>query len=247
VSLLYVYGVVSSTGPALSLPAGVDASRPVLQRGSVGELAAVVSPIPRRTVHARARDVRAHEAVLRAALEQRDPVLPLRFGAVYENAADVDDRLLAPASDELVALLAEFRGLVELELRAIYPDEEALLRELVRSEPALARLRERSRRGGYPAQLALGEAMLGAYQRRRAADTSALLERLGPLARAWQARETVPERVAAQISFLVERAHVSAFDRAAEELAREELRLSLAGPLPPYSFLSFELDPAAVA
>ena len=58
--------------------------------------------------------------------------------------------LAVMVQDGLGALMGEFRGLVELELRALYPDENDLLRELVRSEPALARLRDASRRGGYP-------------------------------------------------------------------------------------------------
>jgi hypothetical protein len=243
VSLLYVYGAVPTDGPRLDLPDGVEGSRPVLQRGANG-LGAIVSPIPRRTIHARTRDVRAHEEVLRAALEQRDPVLPLRFGAVVESAAELEDQLL---SDRLAELLEEFRGLVELELRALYPDEAALLRELVRSEPSLAQLREASRRGGYQAQLALGEATLEAYRRRRAADAAVLVNRLAPLACDWRARESLPERVAAQLSFLVERSRLSAFERAAASLAHPELRLSLVGPLPPYSFLSFQLDHGAAA
>jgi hypothetical protein len=245
VSLLYVYGAVPAAGAPLELPPGVHGARPVLQRGGSSNLGAIVSPVPRRTIHARAGDVRAHERVLRAALDQRDPVLPLRFGAVVKDAAEVEERLLAPGAAGLGGLLDEFRGLVELELRALYPDETALLRELVRSEPELVRLRERSRRGGYHAQIELGEATLEAYRRRRTSDTAALLDQLAPLARDWRARESLPERVAAQVSFLVERARVDVFERAAARLAHSGLRLNLVGPLPPYSFLSFQLDQVA--
>jgi hypothetical protein len=247
VSLVYVYGAVQAKGPPLRLPPGVHGARPVLQRSVRGDLGAIVSPVARRTIHARSDDVRAHEAVLRAALEQRDPVLPLRFGTVFENAAEVEERLLDPGEDGLSGLLGEFRGLVELELRALYPDENELLRELVRSEPALARLRDASRRGGYQAQLALGEATLDVYRRRREADTARLLDSLAPLVRDWRARESLPQRVAAQLSFLVERARIGAFERAAARLAHPGLRLTLAGPLPPYSFMTYQLDRGAVA
>jgi hypothetical protein len=53
--------------------------------------------------------------------------------------------------------------------------------------------------------------------------------------------------VAGQFAFLVERSSLSEFEETAERLAEEvheRLRLRLLGPLPPYSFVSFELEPA---
>src|SRR4051812_20334255 len=178
---VYVYGVVAAEGPRVALPPGVGGSRPLLHRRSGDGLAAIVSPIRDAAPHATKRDLRAHEEVLRAALDVRDPVLPLRFGTVYRDSAELEEQLLAPAAVELQRLLAELRGCVELELRALYPDEDELLREIVEAEPRLAQLRERMRRGGYGDRIALGEAVHAAYERRRAADEELLLNRLAPL------------------------------------------------------------------
>lgn len=245
---LYLYGVVSADGPPFELPAGVGGGKPVLHR--LGGLAAIVSPLDAEAVVARKRDLQAHEQVLRAALEARDPVLPLRFGSVYRDAAALEEYLLEPAGEELHALLERFAGLVELELRALYADADGLLRELVAGDPTLLRLSRRARRGGYGEQIDLGEAVVGAYRQRRAADEQRLVRRLTPLAHELGAREGVPEQVAAQVAFLVERGRVAAFEQEAERLAAEErpaLRLTLLGPLPPYSFLSFELAEAVPA
>ena len=243
---LYVYGVVRAAGDPLDLPAGVAGGKPFLH--AHGDIAAIVGNVEPGARLGRASDAKAHEQVLRAALDGRDVVLPVRFGSVYPDAGALETALLAPSAAQLEALLDEFDGTVELELRALYPDQEAILRELVRSDPGLARRRERARQsGGYHAQIELGEATLAAFEQRRAADQAHLRERLAPLARDVRERSELPERVAAQFAFLVERARTAEFEQAAERLAEDvhdRLTLRLVGPLPPYSFVAFELEPA---
>ena len=244
---LYVYGIVDAEGPRLDLPAGVAGAAPFLHES--GELGVIVSAVGEEERLGRAADARAHEEVLRGALQARDPVLPVRFGSVYANAEQLEAELLVPAAAQLEQLLAQLAGTVELELRALYPDQERMLRELVRDDPALARLRERVRRAAdFHARIQLGEATLDAFERRRAADAALLWQRVAPFVRDHRARMELPERVAAHLALLVERGHVADVEREAERLAEEvheRLVLRLVGPLPPYSFVAVELEPAA--
>jgi len=87
-----------------------------------------------------ARDLRAHWRVLEQAFE-RTTVLPVRFGTVMETEDDVRERLLAPNAERLSALLEEMSGLIQLNLKGRY-DEDALLRQIVRENPAIDKLRE---------------------------------------------------------------------------------------------------------
>lgn len=243
---LYVYGIVEAEGPALELPEGVARATPSVHvRGRIG---AIVSRFAGGEPVGRPTDVKAHEQVLRAVLEGRNTVLPVRFGSVHADAAALERDLLEPRAAELERLLAEFADAVELELRVLYPDIDTLLRELVDGDPRLARLSRRARESGsYHAQIELGEATVAAFEERRAADRALVRERLTPLVRDWRERDELPERVAGQFAFLVERPRLSEFEETAETLAEEvheRLRLRLLGPLPPYHFVSFELEPA---
>jgi len=246
---LYVYGIVRAEQPALALPPGVGDARPFLHAN--GGLGAIVSSIEDGRSLGRASDARAHEQVLRAALELCDPVLPVRFGTVYRDAGQLEAELLDPAAPQLERLLDELAGTVELELRALYPDQERLLRELVREDRGLAQLRERARRSGdFHARIQLGEATLHAFERHRAADSALLLGRIAPFVRDYRPREELPERVAAHLALLVDRERVGDVEREAESLAEElheRMVLRLVGPLPPYSFVTVELEPAGVA
>jgi len=245
---LYVYGVARDPADRLELPAGVAGAPAFLHRR--GDVSAVVGVFEADgPVAGTPKDVRAHEQVLRAALDGARSLVPFRFGGLYPDEAALDERVLDPSADVLERLLDELEGLVELQLRALYPDQEALIRDLVAEDPGLLRLRERARRGGYHEQLALGEATVAAFELRRSLDQELVRSRLGPLARDWRERDELPERVAAQFAFLVERARLAEFEAEAERVAAEEherLRLSLVGPLPAYSFVAFELEAAEV-
>src|ERR687886_2162533 len=136
-----VYGIVPAETPLDSVPAGIGGA-PV-GRVVCGGLAALVSPVEGEELRATRRDLLSHSAVLERAIAA-GPVLPLRFGIVLRDQDAVAEELLEPRHDELTALLRRFEQLVELRVKAFY-DEEAVLREIVRSDPAIARLNEATR------------------------------------------------------------------------------------------------------
>jgi hypothetical protein len=241
---VYVYGIVEA-GEALELPEGVDGAAVLLHE--VEGVAAIVSRVPDRPVQATRRNVEAHAAVLARALERRDPVLPMRFGVLMPDEGALEAELLRGTRSELENLLRRFAGSVELELKALYADYDSLLEEIVRSSPRVARLRGRA---SYHEQLELGELVAAALEERRRSDEALLVERLSPLALDWRARGELPERVAAKLSFLVERGRQEALEAEAELLAEElhpQLQLRLDGPLAPHSFVDLELPAGAAA
>jgi hypothetical protein len=150
---------------------------------------------------------------------------------------------LEPRHDELAGLLRELRGRVELRVTAHYR-EEAVLAEVVRESPRIARLREQTQAGAaQPLMLELGELVSAELQARTARDSRAIVERLGPLSLACDVSDEQIEHQLLRASFLVERKHVKAFDKAMNELAAAQegrIDFTYVGPLPPHSFVSLE-------
>jgi Gas vesicle synthesis protein GvpL/GvpF len=239
-----VYGIVSAETPLDEGPTGIGGA-PV-GRVVSGGLAALVSPVEGDDLRATRRDLLSHSAVLEHAVAA-GPVLPLRFGIVLRDEEAVAEELLEARHDELRTLLKRFERLVELRVKAFYV-EEAVLRELVRSDPAIARLNEATRglpeASLHPGRIRLGEAVARALEVRRENDTRAILARLRPLAEEVVVEESGASR-AFTASFLVERDGVEAFDRAMDELARAHeglITFKYLGPLAPHSFVSFRED-----
>ena len=236
-----VYGIVPAETPLDGAPPGIGGA-PV-SRVVSGGLAALVSPVEGDELRATRRDLLSHSAVLERAIAA-GPVLPLRFGIVLRDEEAVAEELLEARHDELSALLERFERLVELRVKGFYV-EEAVLREIVRSDRTIARLNEATRgipeAALHPQRIRLGEAVARALEARRENDGRAILARLRPLAEEVVVDES-DATIAFAASFLVDRGHVEAFDRAMDELARAHdglITFKYLGPLAPHSFVSF--------
>jgi len=234
---LYVYGVTWADAGPPSKAAGVK-----IDAIEHGELAAIVSPGPEGPVRTRRRELRRHLDVLQAVFDSRE-ILPLQFGSVFPDREVLVDELLAERHDDLVALLRQFEGLAELRIRASYR-EEAILAEIVGSDPGLARLSRQTRDAGRaadPLRIQLGEAIARGLMQRRASDAQTISSVLLPCARDAVVEEPRTEYELMRASYLVERTGIDVFDARMDELAREErgrIDFSYTGPLPPHSFVS---------
>jgi hypothetical protein len=230
---LYCYGVTWA-----------DAAEPQRAGGLAGnsvepvpfdELAALTSAAPAGKIRARRADLMCHFDVLARAFE-RGTVIPLRFGMVFD---DVVEDFLRPRHDELVRLLRELDGRVELRVTAHYR-EEAILAEVVHENARIAGLRGAS---SQPMLIELGELVAGEVRARTDRDARAILNKLRPLALDQELDEEPIEHQVLRASFLVERKKVSAFDKAMEELASGQagrIDFKYVGPLPPHSFVALE-------
>jgi hypothetical protein len=237
---LYCYGVTSADDVVSQPDAGLAGAsvEPVCFR----KLAALTSAAPPGKVRARRADLLRHFDVLATAFE-RGTVVPLRFGIVFDDEASLVRDFLEPRHDELAGLLRELDERVELRVTAHYR-EEAVLAEIVRESPRVARLREQTQGSGSPPLLLeLGELVSAELQARTARDARSIVERLGAIAVAYDVSDEQIEHQLMRASFLVERKRMKAFDEAMEELAAAQagrVDFSYVGPLPPHSFVNLE-------
>ncbi len=240
----YVYGVLSA-GERPPAATGIGGA-PLREVTSDG-IAALVSDIGDQQLALGREEMTTHAHVLEAALA-RGTVLPMRFGVVMEGEPAVRRQLLDPHHDELTRQLRELNGKVELRLRAVY-QEESLMREVVREDLDVARLRH-SLRGAsedatYYGRIRLGELVANAIERKREVDVRAILEPLEPLALDTRIAEVSHERIVVNVSFLVATDHLPEFDRAVDELGaaqRDRMRFKYTGPLPPHSFVELRTE-----
>jgi hypothetical protein len=240
---VYVYGVLAEAeARALSVKGVEGAEVRTLSRAG---LAALVSDLEAEALTA-AKEVRAHWRVLEEASTDVT-VLPVRFGTVMESDDAVGEQLLEPNAEDLVALLRELSGRVQLSVKADY-EQDQLLRGIVSESPHVAALRERLQglpeEAGYYDRIRLGELVSSEIERRREADRVLALERLEPLAVSAREESVSGAEGAFNLAFLVERDRVDPFSAAVRKLADEtgeRLRIRYVGPLPPYSFAHAEL------
>ena len=249
----YVYGVVAepqADSGVEELPTvGGDSGTRVEFVRHAG-LAAAVSALPGDRPAGEPEDLRAHARVLNTLAATGAPVLPFRFGTVFQDRKQVAEDMLANGHDAFVTALERLSGRAQFTLQALF-DEEALLHRILAERPdiaevraSLAGLREQAAR--YQ-RMRLGELMDEAVEARRTTDTAAIEKRLGPLADATAVAPAATDDGIADIAFLISDDRRPAFERTADDLAREwhgRVRLRLLGPLAPYDFVAEAMEVA---
>jgi Gas vesicle synthesis protein GvpL/GvpF len=237
----YVYGIVPATSSGL--PEGVTgvdgAEIELVQRG---DLAAAVGVIHVERPPGRRADLIAHHEVLDA-LAARGPVVPVQFGSVMRDRAEVVEDLLAPNEEHFAGLLEELTGRHQFNLRGSYL-EEAVLAEVVAEDPEIAALRQRTRElpedASYGERVRLGELVARAMEGKRAVDAQTVLDAVLPLCAAHRERPASGIDHVLDVALLVDDDQRNRFEETLEAVAEgvhERVRLRLVGPLAPYDFV----------
>jgi hypothetical protein len=244
---LYVYGVIPAADAAGWPGAdGIDASAKVSTVES-GELAALVSALPSDRTPGRRADLEGHRRVL-ALANERGTTIPMRFGIVMDSEDLVRDELLVRHAAEFTDLLRKLDGHVQMTVRAFYA-EDALLREVVESDPEIVRrsaaIQGLSELESRAERVELGRLVAERVTTRREEDERALRDRLSAFATEIRVDPPGSERVALNAHLLVRRDRRSALDDAMAVLGAAlegHLALRYIGPLPPYSFADLSLE-----
>ena len=242
----YVYGVVRA-GTSLDELAEEEGMPPVALL-EAGDLAAIVGDAPPDDQTATRDAVMAHSKVLAAAVRNAG-VVPMRFGIVFPSDEAVRDELLEGRKDELISRLDKVDDKVQMTLK-VYFREDAFLRELVESNPEIARLRKATRQGSeeqtYNDRVRLGELINNGLEQRREQLANELMETMKPHAVTSVTEGLEKDLMVLNAPFLVEQSRVSEFDSAVEDIAGDEtelLHFKLLGPMPAYHFIDTE-EPA---
>lgn len=209
-------------------------------------LAAVVSDYPRMEFHEFNRtraNMMTHTKVLEGLL-QEFTVLPVRFGTVGASAEAIQEQVLERRRDELLGLIADLKGRVELGLKAVWP-ENVIFSEIVKeSSPAMRRLQKKIK-GSSPEvshfeRIRLGEMIEAAMAKKRDEDAERILARLRPLADKHKVNHPLIDRMVLNAAFFVAEERQAEFDQAVQQLDDEmgdRLLFKYLGPVPPYNFV----------
>lgn len=241
-SALFAYGVVRARDAVGGAPelTGLDGA-PV---GFIveGALAAAVTLVALDRPPGRRAELLAYQSVLDV-LAETGPVAPVQFGSVLPDETAVVEELLGPRQQEFMSCLDALEGRRQYNLRATYV-EDAVLADLVGTEPEIRGLRERTRSlpedAGLPERTRLGELVFHAMQDRSAFDAEVLLDAAAPLAVAHLMRTPPSATQVLDVALLVDDARAEELVAALEDLAEavhERIRMRLLGPLAPYDFV----------
>jgi hypothetical protein len=252
----YIYCVVDGEAPAGLGPLGISGAAEVFAVARDG-IAALISATPEEKLEISRGNALAHQRVMEAAMRAGHTVLPVKFNTIAEDKAGksaqerIVEHVLVGRRTEILGLLSTMRPLVELGVKGLWTDMEAVFRAIVAGSREIQSLRKEVLGRGGPAaagrrpatmtsQIRLGELVKESLEARKRDMESALLARLAPEAADSRTNKTFGDPMFANLAILVEKgrqdrieAVLSAFEAEQAGLAR----LRCVGPLPPCNFL----------
>jgi len=256
---VYLYGIVRWPPPwarspdEVSSQVGTGVGDPPAKIEAVpdGTLAGLVSAIDPRTigsaqgVRGLRRDMRAHANVLNKVVALGGTVLPAAFGLIYPQGNMLAERFLRPRHRVLDAHLTRLDDAVEVTLKVMYVEGQALA-EVVAESPRLAQVTGRGQ--SLESKIELGKRVANALRVKRDRDAQAIFTALSPAVRDAKLNDSGDrpgtELTVLNASLLVPRKTLPKFDQALAQLNRAStarLTFDCVGPLPPYSFVDLRL------
>jgi hypothetical protein len=207
-------------------------------------LAAIVSSSP-IVKYAVTRDNSiAHARVLEKAMEEYT-VLPVRFCTIAENEEMIIEKILKTRYQELIGLLREMEGKVELGVRALWTDLQVIFAEVVEENKDIkeikeALLRERNEQRKYAGKIKIGQLVQKALEGKKKREAEELLEALRPLSLDYKENRIYGDMNLVNAAFLVTKEREKEFDHKMQELEKaygERKKLKYIGPVAPYNFV----------
>jgi len=218
-----------------SIPAGLSGLAGARVRAlPVEGLVAWVSDVE-RDVRVSVEGVRAHDAVVEAALQTGTTPVPARFGQRFRDD-DACSAALSSRATSVESLLSTIQGFVEMTL-IITPSTRRMLRDL---QPVIPEMLEASLRGPgrqYLETLHAREAATGAVRAAMDNLANALNAAAEPFVRRSAVHEQLTRLPFRTVSHLIPRDAIAEYKRVVGEVPSDlEFRFLLVGPRAPYSF-----------
>jgi hypothetical protein len=207
------------------------------------DLSTVVSTVPMSKYVVSKEIMLNHEKVIEAVMKDYT-VLPVRFYTVAPNAEEVRS-LLRRRYQEFKKLLRELDNKVELGLKALWKDMDAIFKEIVEENEENRVVRDKVMAGSGEDigqdKAAISRRVKLALEEKKAKEREALLQPLRKACSDFCLNTTHGDDMVMNAAFLVDRAREKEFDSCVEELGvhyGDRIEFKYVGPVPPYSFVN---------
>lgn len=239
---VYVYGIVPADVEVQDGAEGIGDPPAAVELIREGDVAALVSAIPKDQPLGAPHDLQAHAKLLDGTAAV-SPVLPLRFGSAMADADSVATELLRDHHDEFADALQMLEGRAEYVVRGRY-DEEKFLSALVDQNDRVRALRDEvlntPQEAARTSRMALGELIANEIEATRRADSQIAVNELKAVGSQVSVQDPTHEWDAVNVAVLADVDRQPELEDLVHQLqakSRGLIAFRLLGPLAPYDFV----------
>ncbi len=236
----YIYAMAATDMSIVLDVDGIDWNGEPVETLPQGDMAAIVSCCNADRYDVTRANTVAHQRVMEMAMK-RWTILPVRFCTIAESREQIIEKLLIPRRQEFRELLDVVAGKVELGLKVLWTDMEAIFAEIVEENPDIKAARARKVAPSTPAHaVSLGEMVKNALDRKKMRESRQFLRRFDGLWFDRRVNDVFGDSMIVNASFLVKSQREEEFDRCVETVDAEmngRVKLKYVGPVPPCNFV----------
>ena len=238
----YIYAIVATSEDKNFGHIGIGSRNDDVFTVCYRDIGAVISfsPVTKYPV-SRANTI-AHQKVMEEAMKYY-PMLPVRFGTIGEGTGLIKEKVLKTRYDELKDLLGYVEDKIELGLKALWVNMQAIYKEIIDENRDIRSLRDRIMSKSIKSQrdqVRLGEMVKKALYAKRMQDEKAILTPLKDLCVEQKSNNVFGDQMVTNSSFLIPKDREIFFDEKVNKLSAKydrRMKFKYVGPVPPCNFI----------
>lgn len=246
----YIYCLIGADKDRSFGPMGIGGRGDGVHTVCYRDLAAVISDSPIIKYSICRENTLAHQVVMEKVMKDCT-VLPVRFGTIAESKNGVApgerirEKVLKERYQEFKDLLKQLDNKVELGVKALWTNMEAIFGEIVEENKEIKKLKQKILKALTSTQthvdtVAIGEMVKSALEAKKDKEGKEVLAVLKKISVDFRANKTFGDKMIANATFLVDKARERQFDEEIDKLeARYDGRIKFkyVGPVPPCNFV----------
>jgi len=238
----YIYAIVAADEERNFGSIGIGGRNDDVSTVCYRDIGAVISPSPIMKYPVSRANTIAHQKVMEETMKFY-PMLPVRFGTIGEGTGLIKKKVLKTRYDELKKLLGYVEDKIELGIKAIWLNMQAIYKEIIDDNGDIRSLRDRIMSKSIKPQrdqIRLGEIVKKTLDAKRMQDEKAIINHLKGLWVDHKVNNAFGDQMVTNSSFLVAKDLEKKFDDAVDKLSTKydgRMKFKYVGPVPPCNFI----------
>lgn len=245
----YIYCVIATPQERTFRSAAIGGGGAEVSTCGYNDLSMVASAYPISKLAVNRENLLAHQRVIEEVMREFDSVLPVRFGTIAAGIGEIRS-LLAGRYGEFKNALREMDHKVELGVKGVWKNMDALFKELVNENKAIKQARkailDNRNKKNIPARMEAGRMLAAAMAHKKEAEAAHIVDALKRTAFDYKPNKTAGDAMFMNASFLVDTGRGKEFDNIMDELSeahKDKIKFAYAGPLPVFNFVNLAIYP----
>lgn len=244
---IYLYCIIGTDEAINFGDIGIGGRGDIVTTIGYEDISAVISKSSERKYSLTRENLLSHQRVIERVMKDWT-VLPVRFSTIADSIEDIRG-LLKKRYEEFKKLLRDMDNKIELGIKAVWKDIDAVFQEILQEDEKIKRIRDKTAAmppgKTYGDRISLGKLVQASLKRKKEAEADKMMEVLRNISVDTRSNQVYGDNMVLNAAFLVGMARIKEFDEKVEgfdSVHSKRLKIKYVGPAPPFNFVNIAVE-----